>query len=418
MLLGHAPAAKARVPLFFVVFIPLATLLPAEINVIAGQARVTPARILIWSSVIPLIVAFAMQIGAARNRIVASDVVLILFMLWGLVALTVSEGVDRAVVVMGSVGAELVVGYLAARVFPREPGSEGEVTRVLVLCTLVMVPFALADSLSSSYLTRNIIAEAVGSPTWPTRPDEFRLGIHRAMTLSDHPIHFGTLCTVALTLTFVQRMKFRLAIMGALAVGLFLSLSSAPWLGAILSAGVLTFALAFPRLPGRWMTIIGLTLLLVVAFIIVHPNPWGYLVSTLTIDPSTGYYRLMLWSFAGELVLQNPVFGVGSSVEWQRPDWLVSTTVDGHFLRMAMVYGIPGSILWVLLMVSSATTTVDTDQPIGLDAADRRLGLGLSVCIFAFIYIGATVTYWNQLWIVTAIIAGLRANLGARARMG
>ena len=56
-------------------------------------------------------------------------------------------------------------------------------------------------------------------------------------------------------------------------------------------------------------------------------NPLGWIFNHFTLDPSTGYFRLMIWDAAGADVMQSPIFGIGTTDDWFRPTWM-SSSVD------------------------------------------------------------------------------------------
>src|SRR5690606_26065514 len=89
-------------------------------------------------------------------------------------------------------------------------------------------------------------------------------------------------------------------------------------------------------------TLIFLGIAALVVFLEIASNRGAVkvLVNLATIDPLTGYYRILIWTFGSEVVAANPVFGIGWH-DWARPGWMVSSTVDAFWLLMAMMFGLP-----------------------------------------------------------------------------
>jgi len=69
-----------------------------------------------------------------------------------------------------------------------------------------------------------------------------------------------------------------------------------------------------------------------------------------TLDAVNGYYRLLVWQFAG---IRSAItfLGIGMSEECSvRVD---ADNVDSIWLRLAMKYGIPGSLMIALALIGS-----------------------------------------------------------------
>jgi O-antigen ligase len=64
------------------------------------------------------------------------------------------------------------------------------------------------------------------------------------------------------------------------------------------------------------------------------------LIRYATLDPTTGYFRHAIWQYASISVWQHPLYGIGFD-NYRRPDWMVTASIDAHWLLLAVRYGLP-----------------------------------------------------------------------------
>jgi O-antigen ligase len=62
------------------------------------------------------------------------------------------------------------------------------------------------------------------------------------------------------------------------------------------------------------------------------------------IDAQSGFFRLLIYQFGWQSVLAHPWFGIGLN-PYRRPDWMVSSSIDSHWLLLAVRYGLPAALL-------------------------------------------------------------------------
>jgi O-antigen ligase len=233
----------------------------------------------------------------------------------------------------------------------------------------------------------------------------------RAQGPIEHPILYGIMMCYALLLSrLLQGWRKRLCWVGC-GIGLFLSLSSAPWEAFVLGLGLIAYCAM--RLPAKW-TLMTVGLALFISFIfLVSSNPLGWIFNHFTLNAETGYFRLLIWQAAGADVLESPIFGIGATDNWFRPDWLPNT-IDSLWLRDAMLFGIPGSILVGVAMISACVPAVrvTTFNFMRVRDQDVILATTLEIIIVLTIFLGFTVFYWGSVWVTVGALAGLRACLG------
>ncbi|MBS0242730.1 MAG: hypothetical protein JSS20_11180, partial [Proteobacteria bacterium] len=105
-----------------------------------------------------------------------------------------------------------------------------------------------------------------------------------------------------------------------------------------------------------------------------------------------GFYRLMIWENGLANVWANPFVGLGLN-DWERPLWMVSSTVDAFWLVIAMRGGLPALLLLVTgigLMIRGVVRRLRK-----ADARRQALARGWIISLIALALVGCTVHYWN-----------------------
>jgi O-antigen ligase len=243
---------------------------------------------------------------------------------------------------------------------------------------------------------------------------QIRKGLLRAQSTQDHPILLGCMCCFGILLSVsVQTGLSRAVTIAGSMAGLFSALSSAPIGGTFLGLGLLAYRRLTPNFRYRWLLLELLLSLGLGAAHVISSDPFGFIFQHFTLDPQTGWYRLLIWQVAGALVLQHPWFGIGLD-DWQRASWMPST-VDSVWLRSAMEFGIVGSVLVAVVVIGACSRSIYPRRRIALSVEEQRLGLCLGIIAFLYVYLGFTVHFWGSTWILLGFFAGLRAHMGALA---
>jgi O-antigen ligase len=141
------------------------------------------------------------------------------------------------------------------------------------------------------------------------------------------------------------------------------------------------------------------------------PNPTSWIVSHLTLDPGTGYFRLYVFDYYYDMIALKPIWGWGFADTIGDDDFLGKTTLDNVWLVCAVRFGIP---IIVLLLMTNIGTFYRSAPRIEGGAADpyiNSLGTGFTASIICFCIIGLTVHYWNAIWILWGVCLGVRAAI-------
>ncbi len=406
----HAAVVRARLSPVLVALAVATLLVPEEASFYLGPLRLPVDRAILLVST-PVTLAWLLrQAGTPSYRFSLSDVLVPLTVAWMVLAVSMTEGLDRAAVSAGSIGVEFLGSYLAGRMLLRGPGEAVALGRLIAVLSAGTALTALPDPWTHGYTVHNAV-EAVTGYHVPYIYD-IRNGRFRAAGVMEHPILLGTVCTFGILLsTQLYRGWKRVALIACQAAGALVSVSSAPVMGLMLGLACLQYRRLTPSWTPRWRWLTGAAAAAMCCIALILPNPFGFLIGHLTIDPSTGYYRLLEWQIAGSDLLGAPWFGLGLSDDWVRPDWM-PPSIDSLWLRSAMSFGIPGSCLIAACVLGACWRRVDVPWT-ALAPEARRLGTTLSILLFLYVFQGFTVHFWGATWVLMGLFAGMRAHLGA-----
>jgi hypothetical protein len=299
-------------------------------------------------------------------------------------------------------------GYLIARAFFFERLALDTFIRVLKVFAVIAIILAMADSISGRLIVHDTMAAIVGASVWPEAG--LRNSMVRAASTFDHAILFGVFCalTAAILLYWEQGLLRRSFAVGICVLGCLLSLSSA----AIMTVSIVLAAYTYDRLMGRhswrwgafWIVISALGF----AFCMVATDPLGWVISHLTLDPQTGYFRMMIWDAAFTYIAQAPL--TGYAYELFHND-IIDGSVDSIWLLHSLRFGVPMFILFFLTNVAAFFPSKRGSRNGADDDYMGRMRRAFTLVLLMFMFTGLTVHFWNYMWMFWGLCIGIRASL-------
>ena len=373
-----------------------------------GPLSMTALRLLCLLVSLPLL---AQVLAGRHGRVLASDWLAVAVLGWMTATLVRTEGAG-AVQLVGSMGVEMLGGYLIARVHVRDHHAFLALARVLVGATALLLPFVAFEAVRGAApiavaLSKLPLLEAI-----PRGNAEVRMGLHRAQASFLHPIHFGLYASVVFALAWTAlagQVSETRRVLGAAAVGLagFLSLSSGGILAIAIQVALIGWTWVVPaRLP-RWWLLVGVAGLAYVAVdLLSNRAPLQVLMSYATFSPHNAWWRLAIFEAGMANVAANPLMGLGMG-DWARPDWMHSASVDNYWLLLAMRHGVPGVVLtaamWAALALPAALRPLDPEGAAGR----ARRAWTFSICGLSFTL--ATVHVWGDAHALVYFVLGAGA---------
>jgi hypothetical protein len=385
--------------------------MPPTVAVNIGTLKLSSGR----AALILLIIPAMKRLFSEPRRFVWSDPLVAAAVVWivggrisvqGLNATSFAEGV------------EFLGYYMLARAFFLYPTSLNELLPVLRAVALVLLILAILDFASNEFVINEITGKIFGTVRLSMQRDYshfhrtlFGHDVIRATSTFDHPILYGTFCCIAGSFfLFAERSRIlQMFSVAACLLGVLLSGSSAPLLGFMVAIGIYAYDLLLRNYNWRWKVFQGLfcAWLALVFLVIAHPLQW--MILHLTLDPVSGYYRIMEWDAATEVLHESPYVGFGAGHVFGID--ILDVSIDSVWLVLALKYGVPSAVLCllsslVLLMKGQGRDAIRKAEPLLM-----KMRTAFSLINILFVIIGFTVAYWNSMWEFWGLCIGIRASL-------
>ena len=308
----------------WLVLVALVLFVPDELSVYFGDFRMSLSRILFFPMTPILSLVLVASSGGGKRHLIATDLFVGATGVWIIAAATVVSDFGSALHHNAPEAAEYSGAYLATRVLLARPGQALKFVNLLCHVIAIVALFAIPDSLKGG----RFIHKLLGHPYAPSVVLESRLGITRAEGLLDHPILLGTVCAVGLLLAVKSPIRARLPTIAACALGVFLSASGGPWLGAGVGLALLAYDRMLARIRYRWQLLMALLVLAYAAASTVSSQPFAFIVTHTLITGDSYWTRVAQWRMIGPMVLDQPWFGIGA---YSRRTGEILWRVDLHF---------------------------------------------------------------------------------------
>ncbi|HXT09033.1 MAG TPA: hypothetical protein VN715_19115 [Roseiarcus sp.] len=382
-------------------------LLPTRELSLQVGVNLTPGRICVILLLAPALMTLTR--GGARFR--WPDAFALATAGWIVIASVSVKGPAALLTAAGGEALEYLGAYLIGRAFFAGTPTLRELLHVLRIVTVVLLLFALADRVTGQWIIENTAASLMH--VTPAGAN-YRLGVIRATASLDHPILLGAFFAVVSTLfcfsneSPMRRIPYILAGL----VGCYLTLSSA----SVMAWGIGVAAFFYDRLlrtfPWRWGLFWAALASLMAAVMVVANAPLGWVLTHLTWDPQSAYFRYLIWNHAIDWIAQSPFVGFDFS---KLNDSILDASVDCVWLVYALRFGVP---MIVFLFLTNLTAVWPLKQGAKPDADGDfliRMSRGCTVMLLLFMFIGLTVHFWNFMWIFWGLMQGVKATIRDRA---
>jgi hypothetical protein len=367
-----------------------------------GDLRLTPYR-LVLVLVLPL--CLIRLVSGKAGRIFLTDIALFLFCAWCALAMVMIHGTAEAIEPAGILFIETMGGYLVARCYIRDEHSFYMVAKVLFIICLVLLPFALHETLTGQKVLLHAFRSVL--PTYDDVGMPERWGLDRAQGTYIHPIHFGVNVGSTLTLTFMVLCYGKSGFIRFFKSGIvfftsFLSLSSGPLTSMIGQIALLSWDRMLRGFPMKW-SILGMGGFAVFVFVEIFANRSlaVILIGYFAFDEFSAYIRTLTWQYGTQSIWNHPVWGVGFGA-WQKPEWLTSS-IDMHWIIDSVRHGIPAGI-FKFLAFFSAVIAIGRAQ-----INDEKLKTYRSAYVItmsSFFMTGWAVYFWESSYVLYIFMLG------------
>jgi hypothetical protein len=293
-----------------------------------------------------------------------------------------------------------------------QPGQALSLANILCLVIAVVGIVAVIDPITDSFFTHDLFSDLTGFPKGVVGRPDYRMGIRRAAGTLEHPILLGASTMIALLFAVgLKKLKGRWFVIVGSTLGLLASVSSAPIQAAVFGLGLMMYDRILRQVKIRWKILVGLLLAALAAIFLGFGSPLGFVNEHLVFDSGSGYSRQFEWATVGQYVSQSPIFGIGYGWASIAEKEGAFTSIDSLWLGLSLVYGIPCAVLIGLCFIGSTTRPSDT-RLTGLSREESKLATLLSIVMGLLVFLAFTVYFWGSFWVLSAMLAGMRAHLG------
>lgn len=388
----------ALLPLLIVFYAFL--FLPPETEFIIFGVRMFGYRLGVVVGAVP---ALWLTVRHARGFTNAVDMAIILMTAWMLLSFIVIYGPEDGLIRGAGVVIDYPVAYFVARSCVNTPN---DLRRFLILCLpgLTVAGFFLTvESISGHLIYRPFFASIFGHVSQFHTGDvtgvlileeEKRLGLVRAYGPFDHPILGGTIMVGLLPLYYFSGIRGWPLFLGvAVALTGMFCMSSAAFLAMFITLGAIALYHALPYIPKlSWWTVVAMLTMLVLVLHLTSNQGIMAILSRITLSPETAWYRTLIWKYGIISVQKHPLFGIGYN-NWERISWMVTDSVDAHFLLMAMRHGLVVPVLLIGGMLYGMVTLGRKLK--GLTPTDQTFMIGMNIGVIIYLLVGQTVTFFG-----------------------
>jgi len=314
---------------------------------------------------------------------------------------------DGSLASAGAESLEFFGGYLVARALFHGPTALRTFMRVLKVLAFVSIVLAIADNLSGRLIVHDTLASILHvSPI----DAQHRRGMIRATSTFDHAILLGAFCSlVAAMLLYSERSVLKRTVyVGFCFIGCYLSLSSAGLMSCFIVLAVYTYDRLMGQFPWRWRALWAVIAVLGLVVMLAVNHPLGWVITNLTLEPQSGYFRFLIWDAALDQISQSPLTGHGF-VSFDNS--VLSKSVDSVWLVLSLRFGLPAIAFLIFANVAASLPTRQSFKGWASDSYVYRIRTGLTLVLMMFMFMGLTVHYWNYMWIFWGVCLGIRASL-------
>lgn len=342
--IGVSPSARWSRLAIMLVFAAL--LLPRGVELQLGTIMINPLRVILtWFGLGALCKVLS---RAIRLTVTPADWLMGLHI--GVIVLSAfvhggfDEGLENAIASTIDMG----LAYFVTRVAVHDLVSYHYFVRAALIIAAISGVFGAVEMVSGYSPIRGLFV-----PLFPQVPyvylENQRLSLYRATATFPADILFGLYCMLAFGLAVnigAKRLGMRRGVymtcMVLSLLGLFSSLSSAPWLALTLVLCMMAYDWFFRTERNRWsLLIVGAIGVWLVLGMISNRGPVKLIVNYLTLNPESGYIRMAMLECVWALVPDYWSLGWGWGNDWPRSvEWYKWNSIDCFYAVLFVHSGV------------------------------------------------------------------------------
>ena len=375
----------------------LSIFIPVEFHVLLGTLRLEAYRIVL---ALTLVYAF-INLRQILDNADLVDILLFIFVILASTSLIYNHGLKDGIESSGILIIEILGAFYLARFFITTPKNYYQINILFVTILALLLVFSLYEAFAKHRILHEWAKLITGNDSLDYRLYThyyIRMGIMRTTNLFAHPILYGTIGAIFfpfIVLLTIYKFKLSNALKAiAIFIGMITTLSSAPLL-SVAFQGMTAVLTKFWHGGKRFWLGFGFLALSGMILINALSNRgfFAILISYLTFNPVTGYYRLLQWEYSMDDITDNPLFGIGLN-DWSRPDWM-NSSIDSFWLLMTLQHGIIASFLLLFLCLYAVFHMLNKLHK--YHRSNRWMIESWILAFMSLILIGFTVDYFGKL---------------------
>lgn len=371
--------------------------IPVEFHYLLGSLRIESYRVVLGMALLVSII----NIKQVLDRADIVDVLLGIFIILATMSLMYNHGVQKGLESSGILAIEVLGSFYLARLFITTPKRYYSVNMAFVTILSVVLVFSLYEAFAQHRILHEWATKITGNNSLDYRLYThyyIRFGIMRTTNLFAHPILYGTIGAIffpfAILLVINKFKLINLAKALALLVGMITTLSSAPLLSVVFQGATAALAHNWHGARRLWSALIFFAF---AGFLLINALSnrgfFAILISYLTFNPVTGYYRMLQWEHSMDDIANSPVMGIGLH-DWTRPEWM-NSSIDSFWLLVTMQHGVFAGFILLLccfIAVFKVLGNLHKHHP-----AVKWMVSSWIMASMALILIGFTVDYFGKI---------------------
>jgi hypothetical protein len=375
--------------------------IPAEFYTMVGTVRIEAYRIILAVALVYALFNFKVLIPRAD----LVDVLLIALVMLAFASFWHNHGLQKAIESTGLFALETLGAFYLARMYVITPARFFKVNQFMIIGITLLIGFTIYEAFTHDRILHRWAEMITGKTALDYRlytEDYLRGPIMRATSVFVHPLLFGTLA--ALLFPFAVLLAVRtirpvyLFNAFSLVVSMILTMSSAPLLSVIFHGATAVLVKFWHGARQFWVALfLGFIAIAMLINAFSNRGFFGILISYLTFNPNTGYFRMLQWQYTlDDDIPENLILGIAYN-DWTRPYWMewMGNSIDSYWLLLVLQHGIFAGL--VLLIACFYAVFNMLNQVHQHDDTSRWMVTAWILSFMSLILIGFTVDYFGTL---------------------
>lgn len=399
-----------QVPIYLAAVFFYILLIPEQANFRVGGILLSPYRLYLIAGSLYLLG------GSIKSgfRFAWPDLAVLGACFWiALASYVVTQSFEAAIVQGGAHAIDIGMAYFFMRFAIRTPRDLRLFLVMIVPGVALMGAIVFLELVTGRHIIQPLFSAITGNPV---RGDvEVRLGLTRGVASFPHAILAGICLASFLTLYWMSGIRGWPKIVGAAAAFCgFFTMSSAALLGLLVGTALMVFDWLNLRIQNiTWrLFMLASTILYATVELTSDSGFFNLLVRYASLRTVSAYNRVLIWKYGSESVWNHPMFGIGYE-DWVRPSWMnwsTSSSIDHFWLILAMRFGLPASLLLILVVV--AAVILVALRSARMSTVDARLMRGVAISLAVFALGAVSVSLWLNALVWFFMLVGIAVSLG------